>query len=233
MKILIPLDQSTRDGIVLRYCSRMAKELRARIAIVSVVSVTRALKPGAMRHTEAYIEAVEAGLREQELAVEGLVQRGDPASVVVALADELDVDMIVMATRARGSLGKLVLGSVADAVLTSCQKPVLLLSEATENGRVDEKTRLQSAYLATIVWHRQIKGIYTAAEAESQLGRLAAMGLARRVLFETYEAQQKRGSTVPWLDVDFQLNTLAAFLPEALPEAGRGSGPTFSAERAA
>ncbi len=233
MKILTPLDQSLRDGIVLRYCTRMAKELGARIVIVSVVSLARSLKPGAMRQTEAYIDAVEAGLREQEVAVEGLVQRGDPAAVVVALADELDVDMIIMATRARGSLGKLVLGSVADAVLTSCQKPVLLLSEATENEKVDDSTRLQSAYLATIVWHRQAKGIYTPAEAEGQLRRLAGMGLARRVLFETYEAQQKRGATVPWLDVDFQLSTLAAFLPEALPEAGRKNPPGFPTQRAA
>lgn len=233
MKLLTPLDQSTRDGIVLRYCRRMATDLGASIVLANVVSLTRALRPRGMREAQAYVDAVEAGLREDGLEVEAVVQRGDPAPIVIAIADQFEVDLIVMATRARGSFGKMVLGSVADAVLMSCQRPVLLLSESSENEKPDENTRLQSAYLAATVWHRQVKGVYTPQDAERELGRLAAAGLDRSVLVETYQAQQKGGPPVPWLDIDFQIATLETFLPEALPEQEAPPLPVFSAERAA
>jgi hypothetical protein len=47
MKILTPVDQSRRDGIVLPYCVSIAKALDASIALVQVVPLTRSLIPGA------------------------------------------------------------------------------------------------------------------------------------------------------------------------------------------
>ena len=233
MKILTPVDQSRRDGIVLPYCVRMAKALDASIALVHVVSLTRSIMPGALREAEAYVTAVADGLREEGLTVEGVAQRGDPAAVIVAIANQLQVDMIVMVTRGRKGLGKLVVGSVADAVLASCEKPVLLLSEAANGGKVDEKTQLQSAYVATFVWQRQLKGLYTPEEAEHQLDRLARAGLDRGTLFETYRSHQERGSAPAWVDIDFQLDTLREFLPEALPESSREKSAKIRKIRAA
>ncbi|MCH8901508.1 MAG: universal stress protein [Chloroflexi bacterium] len=103
-----------------------------------------------------------AGLREDGLEVETSVRRGDPATVIVALAEEFEANLILMTTRGRSGLGKLMLGSVADAVLANSQKPVLLLSEATNGVAVDhEENRLEAAYLATVIWNKEAQGLYT------------------------------------------------------------------------
>lgn len=213
-KILMPVDQSRRDSIALPYAARMAPALGARIALVQVVPLTRSIIPNAMRHAKAYLDAVEAGLREQGLAVETAVRRGDPATVIIALADELKADLILMTTRGRSGLGKFVLGSVADAVLANCPKPVLLLSEHTNGVAANEENRIEAAYLATFVWNKKARGLCTQEEAERELERLVMMGLDRTVLFSIYHAQEDRGVPYAWLDIDFQVKALRKFFPE-------------------
>lgn len=233
MKILTPLDQSHRDGIILPYSVRMAKALDATITVLHVVPITRSLLPRSTREAEAYLTATEAGLRDEGARVETILQRGDPATVIISLAEQLEVDMIVMTTRGRSGLGKLVLGSVADAVLSHCQKPVLLLSEAANGHKTDETVRLQSLYVATLIWQRQQKGVYTPEQAEEELDRLAGQGLDRTVLFETYRAHFERDASLPWLDIDFQLNTLRTFFPDALVELELSDLPKIRYLRAA
>jgi len=63
--------------------------------------------------------------------VEGRVRRGNPADEIVAAARETGADIIAMSTHGRGGLGRLVFGSVAQAVLRHVDIPVLLM-RATE-----------------------------------------------------------------------------------------------------
>ncbi len=212
-KILVPVDQSPRDGVVLPYCVRLAQPLSATLAILSVVSLTKTFFPNAIRLAEAYLTATELGLREQGVATQTIVRRGDPSSVIVALADEVGADLIVMATRGRRGVDKLFMGSVADAVLTASQRPVLLLNENAKLVQSSEETRLESAYVATVVWNKRARGLLTEEEATRDLERLAIAGLDRGVLFATYVAQDEGQSPLPWLDIDFQVSTLRRFLP--------------------
>ena len=218
MKILVPVDKSHRDGIVLPYITQTAKALQATVILVHIVPLHRAVVfPRAVREAEAYAAAVAAGLRKQGIDAESVVRRGDPPSAIVALAGECHADMIVMTSRGRGSLGKLVLGSVADAVLANCGKPVLLLSESTSSVHTDENVGRQSAYLATVIWNRQVRGLCSTEEAQSQLELLASSGLDRDVLFSSYHGLEEVGSTpFDWLDIDFQLKTLRQFLPQEI-----------------
>src|SRR3990172_144562 len=98
MKILVPLDKSPRDGIALPYSVRMAKPLKAPVVVAHVVPLTRSLVQNAMREAEAYVTAVAASHREQGITVDGCVQRGDPAAVIVTLAGGLRADLVVMVT---------------------------------------------------------------------------------------------------------------------------------------
>ncbi|MCH8949256.1 MAG: universal stress protein [Chloroflexi bacterium] len=217
MKILVPVDKSHRDGIVLPYITQTAKAFRATVIVTHIVPLHRAVVPGAVREAEAYASAVAAGLREQEVDAESVVRRGDPAPAIVALAGECQVDMIVMTSRGRSGIGKLVLGSVADAVLANCQKPVILLSESVTSERTDDTIRQQSAYLAAVVWNKQSKGLYTAEDAKRLLERLATSGLDRGVLFSSYKGLEEDGG-IPfgWLDINFQMRALLTFLPEEI-----------------
>jgi len=232
MKVLTPIDRSARDGIVLPYGVGMAKSLGGAIAVVHVVSVTRSLVPGAMREAAAYVIAVEEGLREQGVQAEGIVQRGEPGPLIVAVADVLNVDMIVMASRQRSSLGKFVLGSVTDVVLANAHQPVVLLHE-TNGARADPKKARQAAYLAALVWNRQRVGYYTDEEAQQELGRLALLGLDRDALCSNYDSLARQGTVFEWLDLDFQLETLRAFFPEEVDDLVKHNILPFPETRAA
>jgi nucleotide-binding universal stress UspA family protein len=55
---------------------------------------------------------------------------GDPAEAIISTADELDADMIVLAARKRTPTGKVLFGSVTQAVLLGTERPVLVCGEA-------------------------------------------------------------------------------------------------------
>ncbi len=53
--------------------------------------------------------------------------QGDPARVILDDADELDVDMIVMAKRRHSAIQRMLLGSVSNVVTRESTRPLLLL----------------------------------------------------------------------------------------------------------
>ncbi len=215
MKILVPIDRSHRDGVVLPYSTTAARAFGASITVVHVLPARKAIMPGALKEAEAYASAVSAGLRESGIETESIVRRGDPATTIVVVVEETKADLIVMASRGRSGIGKMMLGSVGDAVLTNCGKPVLLLNESVPTILSDENVRKQSAYLATVIWNRQVRGLCTPEEAQIELATLAASGLNRDVLISSYEGLVEVGGTpFDWLDIDFQVNTLRQFLPQ-------------------
>ncbi len=54
---------------------------------------------------------------------------GDPARSIVQVAEEEGVDLIVMGTHGRGGINRLLMGSVAEAVVRRAKCPVLTLKE--------------------------------------------------------------------------------------------------------
>lgn len=54
---------------------------------------------------------------------------GDPASAVVRLAEEENVDLIVMGTHGRTGLRRLLMGSVAEAIVRRAKCAVLTLKQ--------------------------------------------------------------------------------------------------------
>lgn len=53
---------------------------------------------------------------------------GDPASSLIEMADDLDVDAICLAGRKRSPAGKLLFGSVTQDVILNTERPVLVCS---------------------------------------------------------------------------------------------------------
>lgn len=219
MKILVPLDKSNRDGIVLPYSANAARAHQGSLVLLTVMTRQRSIMPGGAREAEAYLMAVAEGIREQGLEAEYALRKGEVAGTIVSFADEAACDMIVMASRGRAGIGKLVLGSVADTVLSTCGKPVLLLSESSNGVKLDDTVRQQSAYLATVLWDRKARGHMSAEDVQTRFDLLGAEGLDRAVLTSTYRALEEQGG-IPfgWLDIDFQLNTLRTYLPERIPD---------------
>lgn len=64
----------------------------------------------------------EAGV---EFTVRPLVRGMDPAEDIVAVAEEVEADLIVIGLRRRSPVGKLILGSHAQRILLEATRPVL------------------------------------------------------------------------------------------------------------
>ncbi len=73
-----------------------------------------------------------ASVAAEDLVIAGLhasadTRIGDPAEEIVAAAREMDADLIVLGTRGRGTVARVLLGSVARAVLLSAPCSVLVV----------------------------------------------------------------------------------------------------------
>jgi nucleotide-binding universal stress UspA family protein len=78
------------------------------------------------RATE-HLTAVQARLHRHGLHATGCTHyHAAPAHAILDCAREHHVDLIAMATHGRGGIGRLMLGSVADKVLRTADRPVLL-----------------------------------------------------------------------------------------------------------
>lgn len=80
---------------------------------------------------EAAAKPLVDRLRRQGFDVEAVVQRGDPAEVVLALAARRDVDVIAIATHVRSPLRRFLLGSTTLRVVEYASCPVLTVHPPT------------------------------------------------------------------------------------------------------
>jgi len=127
-RILFPTDGS-RDarGAVLELVP-LALSTGATVVVFEVVpdddddarSAATERQRGARRQLE------EAGIA----GVECVVQHGQPGPAIVAAAELLECDVIVMATHGRTGLHRVLLGSVAEYVLRHGPCPILLVPAA-------------------------------------------------------------------------------------------------------
>jgi nucleotide-binding universal stress UspA family protein len=134
-KILIPLDGSALAESSIGTAVEMGRSHGAGVLLMRAVEA-RALPGGdlieaqveVVREAEQYIESVAKRLREGGFEhVETGVWYGPPAASIVDAARLRGIDLIVMTTHGRSGLGRLILGSVAEAVLRGTTVPILVL----------------------------------------------------------------------------------------------------------
>ncbi len=138
--LLFPTDLSPDSEVALSTAIRLlARREESKILLVhtfhlapSVVPFTgfgEAVPPyfveNAQQIAEAAVQPVVDRLRRQGFDVEAVIERGDPAEVVIALAAEREVDVIAIGTHARSPLRRFLLGSTTLRVVEHAPCPVL------------------------------------------------------------------------------------------------------------
>jgi nucleotide-binding universal stress UspA family protein len=149
-KILVPLDGSELAEEVLHRVVELAKKLGSTVILVQAIDslserlvALNGIEPaGAVAanveaveqaidaekdSAESYLARMKAHFTSEGLSVETFLGEGQPSDVILDLAKKEDVGLIAMTTHGRGGLGRLVFGSVSDAVLRHSTVPVLLL----------------------------------------------------------------------------------------------------------
>lgn len=142
-RALVPLDGSSVAEAIIPFIVDIAGPLDMEVVLLRVIEPIPPVVIEGSRHVEVedvegrrteaeeYLAPIAAKLRNKAVRIENRVRRGNPADEIVAAARETGADLIAMSTHGRGGLGRLVFGSVAQAVLRHVDTPVLLM-RATE-----------------------------------------------------------------------------------------------------
>ena len=78
---------------------------------------------------EQYLARIVSELRAKGVRVTTQVRRGEPTDEILAGAKAAGADLIAMTTHGRSGLGRLLFGSVAEAVLRHSEIPVFLMRQ--------------------------------------------------------------------------------------------------------
>jgi nucleotide-binding universal stress UspA family protein len=134
--ILVGTDGSDSAGEALHFAIDLARETGAELHVVSVRPPTfhgrggpmLPMTPVAEVHGAAIIadaaadEARTAGVRAQSHEA-----RGDEAEAIRAMADQLDVDLVVVGSHGHGAIGAALVGSVSRALVKHCTRPLTVV----------------------------------------------------------------------------------------------------------
>ena len=140
-RVLVALDGSASSEAVLRFVLEIAGPLDMTVVLLRVVEpqippMTDELYRGPIedigarrQDAEEYLAPIAAALRARGVETAWQVRRGRPDEEILTAAGESGVDMIAMATHGRTGFGRLLFGSVAEAVLRRAPVPVFMIRQ--------------------------------------------------------------------------------------------------------
>jgi len=137
----------------------------------------------AARTEKHHLEPLAQRVREEGLHCEVIVRAGLPADEILAYTRERQIDRIVMGTHSPGPIGKLLVGSVAEAVLRTASSPVCIIGPEVVDGSY--RNFLTRTILCAVSLH-EASSIVAAFAAE-----LAAQHGARLILQHVIRPQER------------------------------------------
>ncbi len=150
-RIMVPLDGSDAAEMALPYVEEIVAKTGAELLLVSVSEPTLDAKDHLY---QSYLERMEGRVLQEfersgvtgEGTVRSEVLVGSPASEIIGYADEMDVSLIIMASRGLSRKGPWPIGNTAAKVLRATNRPALLVRTP-----VDEVARKEHRFLKRIL----------------------------------------------------------------------------------
>jgi nucleotide-binding universal stress UspA family protein len=137
--IAVALDGTPLSASTIPFARELARSLSARVLVMSVIdgAVSDRFAKFCEAEDVSLVEAVRAyqagfvrDLAEDGIACSSYVvafPEGSTSSAILDLADELDASLIVIASHGRSGVRRAVLGSVAEDLIRSGHRPVLVV----------------------------------------------------------------------------------------------------------
>lgn len=138
-RILVATDGSEESGAALAVAEEVGRLMDGELRLVQVLEVAPVpFVPEGVVAPRASEDDVEAARRALEEIAEGPRSRGTDVDVTVRVddrafegilveADAWPADLVVVGTRGQGGAARLFMGSVADKVVRTCGRPVLVV----------------------------------------------------------------------------------------------------------
>jgi nucleotide-binding universal stress UspA family protein len=145
-RFLVPTDLSLASEAALDFALDLAEQSDGYVVLLYVCRPPRHIVPNAWSHevTRALDEAraaagealghVVAAKRPRGVHIDVAIAPGEPWQRIAATARELDVDMVVMATRGCAGGPQPLLGSVTERVVRTASCPVLTVPTMANDG---------------------------------------------------------------------------------------------------
>lgn len=140
-RILCPIDVSERGGEALAYAVDYARQHQAKLSLLYVLPGDEGSIPTelyrrdensggadlawAQQTAKEKLRALAQAQAVEESSCDILIHTGDPATVILEIADTIQAGLIVMATHGRSGLARFFLGSVTERVIRESLCPVL------------------------------------------------------------------------------------------------------------
>ena len=136
--ILIPLDNSEVDTIILDHVRPLAKLTSAKISLIHVADGYAArlqeqlnlADSEEIKQDRAYLEKIKKTLTSEGFKAETFFASGDPAKQILSVAEKEHCDLIAMSTHGHRFLIDLILGSVAENIRHRTNIPILMIRAA-------------------------------------------------------------------------------------------------------
>jgi universal stress protein A len=137
-KILCPVGFDRNSAAALRFASEMAEPASSTLYLLHVVSpptIRTVMLPPHPILTEAMARRELEKLAHEHLPANFpyriVLRSGEPAGLIVSVAEELQADLIVIPTHGNRGLAAMLLGSVAERVVREAGRPVLTIQPAS------------------------------------------------------------------------------------------------------
>ncbi len=155
------------------------------------------------------LEPLAEMVREAGVRCEVIVRPGLPADQILSFLREREIDRVVMGTHSPGPIGKLLVGSVAEAVLRTARVPVYIVGPDTVDGEY-RKFATRTILCAVSLQEASHMVVEFAAD-------LAVQHNARLVLQHVIRAQERHevlaGRSIDQIEAD-----LLALVPEGFQD---------------
>lgn len=136
--ILVGIDDSAEASRAADVAAGLAAKTGATLVLAHISSpvlppletYSRVLEEAAaysQKSGEELLERTRTRLLPTGVPIETMHVVGGRANELVGLADQVDASIVVVGTRDRGTLARTILGSVADHVVHTCKRPVLVV----------------------------------------------------------------------------------------------------------
>jgi nucleotide-binding universal stress UspA family protein len=134
--LLVGVDGSEGSAIAVRWAAELAAPLGASVVAVHALGLIAHLDPeGPAVPVESHVDEIDARCRsvwcaplaDMDVAHRPELRFGPPARVILDVADELDVDLIVVGSRGLGGFPELLLGSTSSQVAQHSTRPVAII----------------------------------------------------------------------------------------------------------
>lgn len=123
-RVVLTLDGSEWAEQAVSCAVNIAQPFSAAVTVLRVIPPNRAAEAESARD---YVDGIADRLRADGLETTALVvEHGKPAQAVLEATRDMEADLVVLATRGRAHVPRLMLGSVADRLIRSGPAPVLV-----------------------------------------------------------------------------------------------------------